>query len=287
MQNNNQNSSNQILSSLTSNLILVSHIEESSKKLKAKLHQQGYLYFKGIISKVKLEEVYIDAVSVLRQYNWIQNELSVDRLKLNRNVASKEAQKNLFSVLLHWSSSKSFDYIVNDPELSKILTKILGTTYILHPLRLARWCRVGFPSDYIPEILPHQDIEYVGLPEDTYTVWIPIHDCPIELGGLAIYPGSNLQGQIKSKDRKNAPYDTSYWVNTNYECGDILIFHSLTIHKASRNITYDTLRLSMDLRFCTKKRIISAMKKDPNYRLLLREQNQKIEHKLRNGVSFQ
>ncbi|MBM3265530.1 MAG: phytanoyl-CoA dioxygenase family protein [candidate division Zixibacteria bacterium] len=39
------------------------------------------------------------------------------------------------------------------------------------------------------------------------------------------------------------------WVSTDYEIGDSLIFHSLTVHQALPNVTEDRLRVSLDNRY--------------------------------------
>jgi len=39
------------------------------------------------------------------------------------------------------------------------------------------------------------------------------------------------------------------WRSTNYEIGDALLFHSLTVHKALPNVTADRMRISLDNRY--------------------------------------
>jgi Phytanoyl-CoA dioxygenase (PhyH) len=82
-------------------------------------------------------------------------------------------------------------------------------------------------------------------------------DCPRELGGLAVWPGSRHRGVI---DHGFVPgvgglgirtdrIPDVRWYSTDYRIGDVLIFHSLTVHGALSNRTADRLRISADFRY--------------------------------------
>ena len=63
-----------------------------------------------------------------------------------------------------------------------------------HPQKIAR---LWFPQ-YTEHTTPmHQD--FVPLPSSfsTYTFWAPVGDCPLELGGLAVLPGSHKIGKVR------------------------------------------------------------------------------------------
>lgn len=44
--------------------------------------------------------------------------------------------------------------------------------------------------------------------------------------------------------------EESTWHVSDSERGDVLIFHSATVHKAEPNLTESTVRMSVDTRFC-------------------------------------
>ncbi len=44
--------------------------------------------------------------------------------------------------------------------------------------------------------------------------------------------------------------DETEWHVSDYECGDVLIFHSATVHKAEPNTAESRARISVDTRFC-------------------------------------
>ncbi|MDE2828573.1 MAG: phytanoyl-CoA dioxygenase family protein, partial [Gemmatimonadota bacterium] len=92
---------------------------------------------------------------------------------------------------------------------------------------------------------------------DTYTCWAPVGDCPIELGGLAVLPGSHKINAVMNHHFSlgagglciHTDELEGQWHSTNYEIGDTLIFPALTVHQALPNLTEDRLRVSLDNRY--------------------------------------
>jgi ectoine hydroxylase-related dioxygenase (phytanoyl-CoA dioxygenase family) len=71
---------------------------------------------------------------------------------------------------------------------------------------------------------------------------MPFHDCPIELGSLQVLESSHRFG-LQSFDPVTGiiPKGTVLggdWVGGQINAGDVLVFHSLTVHAASP--TYQT-----------------------------------------------
>jgi ectoine hydroxylase-related dioxygenase (phytanoyl-CoA dioxygenase family) len=84
---------------------------------------------------------------------------------------------------------------------------------------------------------PHRDGDYLR-DENLWTAWIPLGDCPLELGGLAVLPGSHRTSETNG-----------VWTSTDYAPGDVLLFGSRTLHRAGENRSGDRLRLSVDFRY--------------------------------------
>jgi hypothetical protein len=124
--------------------------------------------------------------------------------------------------------------------------------------------RLWFPK-YTKYTTPiHQDFVHFQGHFDNLTAWAPIGNCPIELGGLAVIPGSHKVAKVLDhhfalgagglnidvdKETARHPEITGGWYTTNYEVGDCLIFPALTIHKALPNVTQDQMRASLDNRY--------------------------------------
>jgi ectoine hydroxylase-related dioxygenase (phytanoyl-CoA dioxygenase family) len=114
--------------------------------------------------------------------------------------------------------------------------------------------RLFSPSS--PELTtpPHQDGYYVRGRRDLWTAWIPLGACPRELGGLSVVPGSHGDGLRphagKGAGRQGVAAEPELaWECTDFECGDVLFFHALTLHRGLENRTDGRLRVSADFRY--------------------------------------
>ncbi len=86
----------------------------------------------------------------------------------------------------------------------------------------------------------------------SFTVWIPLHDCPVEAGALtdsgnfSSFWSSNHRSDYGDHRKRNSTGRRLGGGQIN--SGDVLIFHDLTVHSATPN-TSNQLRISMDCRF--------------------------------------
>src|SRR5207302_4486743 len=90
--------------------------------------------------------------------------------------------------------------------------------------------------------------------QDVFTAWFPLADSPRSHGPLSIATGSHTRGVYKMQPAFGVgcmevidPL-SDRWVSGVFELGDVLIFHSLTVHKALPNIT-QYFRVSLDFRY--------------------------------------
>jgi hypothetical protein len=100
----------------------------------------------------------------------------------------------------------------------------------------------------------HQDFPNVQGSTEVFTAWIPLIDCPMAVGPLQIAAGSHTQGVFDFQIAAGAggieitnPLE-GRWVSNGFTQGDVLIFHSMAVHKGVPNRS-DRLRMSMDVRY--------------------------------------
>jgi hypothetical protein len=113
-----------------------------------------------------------------------------------------------------------------------------------------------FPNNNAFKTPPHQDYIHIQGAEATYTAWFPLGDCPADLGGLAVLAGSHRAGVLPVSPAPGAggvgveTEDLALsWVTGDFLLGDVLLFHSHTVHRALDNRSPDRLRLSVDFRY--------------------------------------
>ncbi|NJN84871.1 MAG: phytanoyl-CoA dioxygenase family protein, partial [Caldilineaceae bacterium] len=83
---------------------------------------------------------------------------------------------------------ESFHCAAHWPEVTDMVERIVGRPIMPHPQKIAR---IWFPK-YTEHTTPtHQDFVHFQGNFETITCWAPVGDCPIELGGLAVLPGSH------------------------------------------------------------------------------------------------
>ena len=97
-------------------------------------------------------------------------------------------------------------------------------------------CRLTLPGQSHLTTRPHQDHSYIGDP-NMWSVWIPLVDCPLELGPLCWEPNSWSRGALPHSAGPNAgagllDYDGSRLCSEPLKVGDAVFFHACS-HWAS------------------------------------------------------
>jgi ectoine hydroxylase-related dioxygenase (phytanoyl-CoA dioxygenase family) len=116
--------------------------------------------------------------------------------------------------------------------------------------------RIIFPSDLDQTTPAHQDYVHIQGTPEVWTAWLPLGDCPRKLGGLSVLSGSHKSGIFpvtKASGTGGLRSETEAfgedWVSSPFNLGDMLLFHSHTVHQGLPNLSGDRLRLSADFRY--------------------------------------
>jgi len=155
---------------------------------------------------------------------------------------------------------ESFHSLPHHPDLQQVMSKLVGENILIHPKPIGR---LIFPRCERLVNHAHQDFRFMSGDPECFTAWIPLHDCPTRMGPLQILEGSHCFG-IQSHDHENFHVPEiregaalgGDWVGGQMNAGDVLIFHSLTVHAASPNLS-NQLRISLDCRFQDCRRFVN------------------------------
>ena len=223
--------------------------------LRARLEEDSYLYFRQVLDPDKVLHLRKRMLQTLAERGWVRKSPYLMRgFALAPPV--REGDDDFFAAYDDVQRLEEFHTLAHDEQLVDVMRTVLGESAFPHPLKIAR---LGFPEHYEISTPPHQDYpNNQGTPNLT-AAWVPVGDCPTELGGLAVLRGSHHYGllpldtDLGAGNRKAVlPEDLlehHRWVTTDYTAGDVLVFKSLTVHAALHNASEFFMRLSVDFRY--------------------------------------
>jgi ectoine hydroxylase-related dioxygenase (phytanoyl-CoA dioxygenase family) len=146
-----------------------------------------------------------------------------------------------------------FHLLPHHPRILALYSGLMRADVLPHPRHIAR---VLLRSPSFAPTPPHQDYVYIQGTHEFWTLWFPLGDCPIELGGLSILRGSHREPVLDVVAADGAGGKESIlcgndyeWVQDDYSCGDVITFPSHTVHKGLPNRLGERVRLSCDLRY--------------------------------------
>ena len=228
--------------------------------LRDQVDSQGYALIRGLIPYNVVRAVLADVTEILFTAKWLRAGFDpLDRVPEHGtsygdpDPVFKRVYREVFNL-------ESLHALPHHPALCNAMKMLVGDDVLVHPKPIGR---LIFPHCERLVVLPHQDYEFMKGDPEFFTVWIPLHDCPVEAGSLRILEGSHRFG-IQQHQHENLhvpaiPTDAvlgDEWVGGHVNAGDVLIFHSLTVHAASPNVS-EQMRLSLDCRFQDARRALN------------------------------
>jgi len=133
-------------------------------------------------------------------------------------------------------SQPEFTALENHPALRGVVAHILGAVPVSGQGSV---CRLAPPSLQQAPTAMHRDYQYIRGSTRLWTAWLPLGDCSLELGPLAVSPRSEQQDSAADLP----------WASAAMRAGDVLLVNVLTLHRACPNFSRDRVRLSLDFRY--------------------------------------
>jgi ectoine hydroxylase-related dioxygenase (phytanoyl-CoA dioxygenase family) len=228
--------------------------------LQEEMSSKGYVLIRGILPREAVNSVLSDVMRVVAAADWLLPNHAPEERIANAGAACGDPDPTFKRVYQEVFNLESFHALPHQPALRGVMKMLVGEQPFVHPKPIGR---LIFPHCERLVTHAHQDYEFMGGDSEFFTVWIPLHDCPIDLGPLRILEGSHRFG-VQNHQRENLhvpeiPEGAAVgdgWVGGHLYAGDVLIFHSLTVHAASPNCS-DRLRVSLDCRFQDARRVLN------------------------------
>lgn len=134
----------------------------------------------------------------------------------------------------------------------------------LHKRKIIRHIRPG-EAGIGTATQAHYDLIYLREgSERVLSMWIPLGDCPVEMGGLTYLQGSHHWAMADERERglqrpavsmtadlpALANEHDGRWLLANYRAGDVMVHSSYMVHAGSDNVDpLNRIRLSTDIRY--------------------------------------
>jgi ectoine hydroxylase-related dioxygenase (phytanoyl-CoA dioxygenase family) len=238
----------------TEPLISSNQLLGSTTDLRQQLAATGYLYLRDIVDHGHLRQLRAEILDIFGKYGWLDAAYPKDEARTNA-VPTVEGEDAYFEVYDEVQRLETLHSLPHRPEVLSVMKQAVGETTFPHPLGVAR---LSFPNNEECTTPPHQDYPNNQGTEELYACWIPLSDCPVSLGGVSILKGSHKLGLMPldyslgaggRQARLSEAADALPWLTGDFLLGDVLIFGSMTIHRALPNLSGDQFRLSVDYRY--------------------------------------
>lgn len=213
--------------------------------LRERLRDEGYLFFRGLLPVDPVAELHRRFAAIAAEAGWIDADGRA--LPGEGRDEVDPAYQHVYRRMFH---DEHFHRLLHQRTQIALLRRLVDGPVLPHPRGIIR---AMFPSE-APSTAPHQDFFYTQGSANHYAMWIPLHRCPRHMGSLEIAVGSHRHGLFATGDDLGPGGGEAdgalagTWCGADFEVGDTVLFHSMTVHRAGANQT-DRLRLSVDYRY--------------------------------------
>jgi 1-deoxypentalenic acid 11beta-hydroxylase len=221
-----------------------------SSHLNARFHDDGYLFFRSVLNLAQVARVKSDFVGVLAEQGIVKPGCSEP---VWTGAPLEQIDDNALYGL------DSYNDLIESEEMRRLMEQVFGGPVFLFKGTNIRY---ALPHDQTYLTPPHQDHFFIRANSEFRTLWVPQMEIGADVGGLALAVGSHRHGlrehreqkgvlsyQMKGRTQRGVALEaiTEPWCTIDYRPGDLLVFHSLMLHRALPNVS-DRIRLSLDAR---------------------------------------
>lgn len=224
-------------------------ILQNGVALRRRMQEDGYLFVRGFFDRELVMGLRAQMLEIAAKHGFVDTTRPLEEAVANMSAACIEPEPAYTGALQEMYKLEALHDLKHEPRVQAFFERLLGGTGFPHPMQVVR--NVFPKSEYATPA--HQDYVHVQGVAETYTFWMPLCDCPMDMGSVVIAAGSHKNGVADFRLARAAgnieiiePYK-GQWVSDNFNAGDVLVFHSLTAHRAFPNVT-NKLRQSTDFR---------------------------------------
>lgn len=246
--------------------LIESRADEPPYALRTRFQQYGYLYFRRYVRAQKCEALLQDILQCLSPYVAYDD---TQQRPLLLGEPFFETDPIWDEVYPRVQSLHSFHNFFHQQDIQQLMRTVVDDEIFVYPMKMGR---IATPRKIGYETPPHQDAHSHQAGPTMAGIWVALHDVREGMGRLKMLPGSHQQGVRKVLPAEGVggvqseifPGEDT-WHVSDVEQGDVIIFHSCCIHRAEPNTTRETVRLSVDTRFCDYGAPVFVTNLDPHH----------------------
>jgi hypothetical protein len=214
----------------------------SPGELRARLARDGYLVLEGLLDPWDVRDVASEMLERFARHGWFCSGTDPHDARMCAPYPTSGSERHDVPVNAVYGS-EPFHKLAFAPRILDVMASLLDASRVAVHTKAVRAMVPG------AQTVPHQDFPATRGATDTLTAWLPLVDCPRELGGLEVVAGSHragLRGDVDDRGALCELFDD--WRAGEFGIGDVVVMHSLTVHRSGANSS-DRLRLSVDYRY--------------------------------------
>ena len=244
---------------------VVSSLSEDTRVLRERFNDWGYLYIKRYIPPADCERL-LDAVLLACDPYIRGNASSSPHLEGEPFFETDPVWDEIYPKI---QSLEAFHTFFHQQHVLNLMEIVTGAPVFVYPMKMAR---ISTPGKIGFETPPHQDAHSHHAGPTMAGFWVPLHDVSEPMGRVKVLPKSHKLGvrpvfttQGVGGVQCEIYENETTWHVSDVEAGDVLIFHSCTVHRAEPNTTSEAVRISVDTRFCDHGAAVFSTNLDPHH----------------------
>ncbi|HSU06195.1 MAG TPA: phytanoyl-CoA dioxygenase family protein, partial [Acetobacteraceae bacterium] len=156
-----------------------------------RMRDDGYLFLRGLLPRADVAAVQCEVAGVARDGGWLRRDSPVEMAVADPAGFCVDPDPAYLTILRRINRLESYHALKHHPSLIGLFEPMLGGPVFPHPRVLMRNI---FPQREEFTTKAHQDFPNVQGTEAVYTAWMPLIDCPMEVGPLQVAAGSHVMG---------------------------------------------------------------------------------------------
>jgi ectoine hydroxylase-related dioxygenase (phytanoyl-CoA dioxygenase family) len=231
--------------------LVESSADEQPEALRERFQEFGYLYLGNALSAEKCQALLQDILACLSPHVVSHPQ---GQAPILQGEPFFETDVIWDEVYPRMQSLHTFHNFFHEEDVQRLMRLLAGDEVFVYPMKMGR---IATPRKIGYETPPHQDAHSHQAGPTMAGIWVALHDVSEGMGRLKLLPGSHKRGVRKVFQAEGVGGvqceifpEEDVWHVSDVKQGDVIIFHSCCVHRAEPNTTRDTVRISIDTRFC-------------------------------------